>query len=172
MNVSFQDELQPFSEELQRYVTPVFLEELGFVKRKHKFSGADLATICIWVSQRVASDPLVRLCSRLYAATGTLLSPEGLNKRLNTKAVFLLQHIFSLLLQQKVCEQAQISKHLFSYFQRIHIVNATVFQVPNTLENTYPGSGGCAKTTGIKIQLEYNLHSGEFLNFQVGPGEK
>lgn len=82
MNLSIQDELQPFAEELKRYVTPVFLEELGFVKRKRKFSSSDLATICIWISQRVASDSLVRLCSRLHAATGTLLSPEGLNKRL------------------------------------------------------------------------------------------
>ncbi|PJN59396.1 hypothetical protein BAWEI_46670 [Bacillus mycoides] len=29
MNLSIQDELQPFAEELQRYVTPVFLEELA-----------------------------------------------------------------------------------------------------------------------------------------------
>ncbi|SPT76291.1 transposase for insertion sequence IS231F [Bacillus cereus] len=69
MNLSIQDELQPFAEELQRYVTPVFLEklerEIGFLKRKRKFSGSDLATICIWLSQRVARDLLVRLCSRL-----------------------------------------------------------------------------------------------------------
>jgi len=36
MNFSIQDELQSFAEELQRYVTPVFLEELareiGFIK--------------------------------------------------------------------------------------------------------------------------------------------
>ncbi|PFX86781.1 IS4 family transposase, partial [Bacillus mycoides] len=71
-----QDELQPFVEELQRYITPEFLEELAremkFVKRKRKFSGSDLATICIWISQRVASDPLVRLCSRLHAVIGTV----------------------------------------------------------------------------------------------------
>ncbi|PFV51756.1 IS4 family transposase [Bacillus cereus] len=175
MNLSIQDELQPFAEELKRYTTPVFLEELareiGFIKRKRKFSGSDLATICIWISQRVASDPLVRLCSRLHAATGTLLSPEGLNKRLNTKAVLFLQHIFSLLLQQKICEQTQISNQLFSYFKRIRILDATVFQVPNALENVYPGSGGCAQKAGIKIQLEYDLHSGQFLNFQIGPGK-
>lgn len=35
----------------------------------------------------------------------------------------------------------------------------------------YPGSGGCVQTAGIKIQLEYDLHSGQFLNFQVGPGK-
>ncbi|PHE83094.1 IS4 family transposase, partial [Bacillus pseudomycoides] len=35
----------------------------------------------------------------------------------------------------------------------------------------YPSSGGCAQTAGIKIQLEYDLHSGKFLNFQMEPGE-
>ncbi|MED3496902.1 IS4 family transposase, partial [Bacillus thuringiensis] len=40
-----------------------------------------------------------------------------------------------------------------------------------TLEHIYPGSGGCAQTAGIKIQLEYDLHSGQFLNFQIGPGK-
>ncbi|MBJ8026035.1 MULTISPECIES: IS4 family transposase [Bacillus] len=175
MNLSIQEELQPFAEELQRYITPDFLEELAremkFVKRKRKFSGADLATICIWISQRVASDPLVRLCSRLHAVTGTVLSPEGLNKRFNEKSVLFLKHIFSLLLQQKVCEQTHISSQLYTHFKRIRIMDATMFQVPNTLEHIYPGSGGCAQTAGIKIQLEYDLHSGQFLNFQVGPGK-
>ncbi|ALZ64737.1 hypothetical protein FORC13_p252 (plasmid) [Bacillus cereus] len=55
MNLSIQDELQSFAEELQRYVTPLFLgelaKELGFVKRTRRFSGSDLATICIriWI---------------------------------------------------------------------------------------------------------------------------
>ncbi|MEC3039689.1 IS4 family transposase, partial [Bacillus cereus] len=75
MNLSIQEELQPFAEELQRYITPVFVEELArdieFIKRKRKFSGSDLATICICISQRVSSEPLVRLCSRLHADTGT-----------------------------------------------------------------------------------------------------
>lgn len=175
MNLSIQEELQPFAEELQRYITPEFLEELAreikFIKRKRKFSGTDLATICIWISQRVASDSLVRLCSRLHAATGTLLSPEGLNKRFTAKSVLFLKHIFSLMLQQKICEQTHISNQLFAHFQRIRIMDATMFQVPNNLEHIYPGSGGCAQTAGIKIQLEYDLHSGQFLNFQVGPGK-
>ncbi|WP_257154710.1 IS4 family transposase [Bacillus cereus] len=118
-------------------------------------------------SQRVASDSLVRLCSRLHAVTGTVLR----NKRFNEKSVLFLKHIFSLLLQQKICEQTQISNQLFAHFQRIRIMDATMFQVPNTLEHIYPGSGGCAQTAGIKIQLEYDLHSGQFLNFQVGPGK-
>ncbi len=63
MNLLIQDELQLFSEELYRHLTPSLLEklakELGFAKRKRKFSGNELAAICIWVSQRTASDSLV-----------------------------------------------------------------------------------------------------------------
>ncbi|EOP10687.1 transposase for insertion sequence element IS231E [Bacillus cereus B5-2] len=107
MYLSISDELQLFAEELYEHLTPSFLEnlarELGFVKRKRKFSGYDLATICVWISQRVASDSLVRLCSQLHASTGTLMCPEGLNKRFNKKAVFFLKHIFSTLLKNKVC---------------------------------------------------------------------
>ena len=35
----------------------------------------------------------------------------------------------------------------------------------------YPVSEGCAQKVGVKIQLEYDLHSGQFLNFQIGPGK-
>ncbi|MGG1148168.1 hypothetical protein ABE246_06665, partial [Bacillus wiedmannii] len=49
MNLSIPDELQPFAAELQRYITPVFLEELArdieFIKRKRKFSGGSGAKI-------------------------------------------------------------------------------------------------------------------------------
>ncbi|UYX55751.1 IS4 family transposase (plasmid) [Bacillus thuringiensis] len=172
MYLSISDELQLFAEELYEHLTPSFLEnlarELGFVKRKRKFSGYDLATICVWISQRVASDSLVRLCSQLHASTGTLMSPEGLNKRFNKKAVFFLKHIFSTLLKNKVCGKSAIPIASLTYFQRIRILDATIFHVPKYLANVYPGSGGCAQTAGIKIQLEYDLHSGQFLNF---PGD-
>lgn len=172
MYLSISDELQLFAEELYEHLTPSFLEnlarELGFVKRKRKFSGYDLATICVWISQRVASDSLVRLCSQLHASTGTLMSPEGLNKRFNKKAVFFLKHIFSTLLKNKVCGKSAIPSASLTYFQRIRILDATIFHVPKHLANVYPGSGGCAQTAGIKIQLEYDLHSGQFLFF---PGD-
>ncbi|EEM55641.1 Transposase for insertion sequence element IS231B [Bacillus thuringiensis serovar monterrey BGSC 4AJ1] len=131
MNLSIQDELQLFSEELYRYLTPSLLEELakklGFVKRKRKFSGNELATICIWVSQRTASDSLVRRCSQLHAATGTLMSPKGLNKRFDKKAVEFLKYIFSALWKSKLCKTSAISNAALTYFQRIRILDATIF---------------------------------------------
>ncbi|AKR39042.1 transposase [Bacillus thuringiensis] len=99
------------------------------------------------------------------------MSPEGLNKRFNKKAVCFLKHIFSTLLKNKICDTSLIPSSSITYFQRIRILDATIFQVPKHLASVYPGSGGCAQTAGIKIQLEYDLHSGQFLNFQVEPGK-
>ncbi|PGD89797.1 IS4 family transposase, partial [Bacillus pseudomycoides] len=111
------------------------------------------------------------LCSQLYANTATLMSPEGLNQRFNRCAVIFLQRVFSLLVKSQLNDSSQIQNQYTSYFQRIRILDATIFQVPNHLAPIYPGSGGCAQTAGIKIQLEYDLHSGKFLNFQMEPGK-
>ncbi|EJS69876.1 transposase for insertion sequence element IS231E [Bacillus cereus BAG2X1-1] len=64
-----------------------------------------------------------------------------------------------------------ISSSSLTHFQLLRILDATIFQVPKHLAIVYPGSGGCAQTAGIKIQLEYDLHNGQFLNFQVEPGK-
>lgn len=99
------------------------------------------------------------------------MSPEGLNKRFNKKAVEFLKYIFSALWKSELCKTSAISSAVLTYFQRIRILDATIFQVTKHLADIYPRSGGCAQTADIQIQLEYDLHSGQFLNFQVGPGK-
>ena len=41
----------------------------------------------------------------------------------------------------------------------------------DTFVRHYQGSGGSSNTAGVKIQLEYDLLSGQFLNIHVGPGK-
>ncbi|KYG34447.1 hypothetical protein AZF08_08545 [Bacillus gaemokensis] len=57
MNLSIFDELELFSKELQRYMSPDALEQLarnvGFVKRKSKYRAQDLVALCIWLSQNI-----------------------------------------------------------------------------------------------------------------------
>lgn len=40
------------------------------------------------------------------------------------------------------------------------------------LSTVYPGSGGSGKASGVKVQLEYDLLSGQFLHVQVAPGKQ
>ncbi len=175
MNLSIQDEFHLFAEELQRFLSPSILQQLaqerGFVKRKSKYGARDLAALCIWISQHVASDSLTQLCSQLYANTATLISPEGLNQRFNPAAVAFLREVFTSLLTQKLCSNHSLSAHIISTFNRIRILDATVFQLPNQFATNYQGSGGSSNTAGVKIQLEYDLLSGQFLNVQLGTGK-
>lgn len=60
---------------------------------------------------------------------------------------------------------------MISSFERIRILDATVFQLPDSFATDYQGSGGSSNTAGLKIQLEYDLLSGQFLNVQLGPGK-
>jgi hypothetical protein len=58
------------------------------------------------------------------------------------------------------------------HFLRIRILDSTTFQIPDSLTEHYLGAGGCGHTAGVKVQLEYDLHSGQFLNLDVGAGKK
>ncbi len=175
MDLSLSKELHLFSQELQRLLSPIVLQDIarqvGFVQRSNKYQADELMALCVWFSQEVARTSLTQLCSRLEASTGVLMSPEGLNQRFNPAAVAFLREVFTLLLTQKLCATQSLSSRILSTFERIRILDATVFQLPDSFSTDYQGSGGSSNTAGVKIQLEYDLLSGQFLNVQLGPGK-
>ena len=79
------------------------------------------------------------------------MSPEGLNQRFNPAAVAFLREVFTSLLTQKLCSNHSLSAHVISTFNRIRILDATVFQLPDHFATDYQGSGGGSNTAGVKI---------------------
>ncbi|MGY0214719.1 hypothetical protein [Bacillus cereus] len=59
-----------------------------------------LADLCIGMGKDIAGYFLTRLCGDLKSKIGILISPEGLNVRLNVKAVGFLRSFFPHLLQK------------------------------------------------------------------------
>src|SRR3954447_15944895 len=59
MVLSFSEELHLFSEELQRFLSPIVLQEIakqvGFIQRSSKYQANELIALCVWLSQEVAS---------------------------------------------------------------------------------------------------------------------
>ncbi|WP_025151356.1 IS4 family transposase [Bacillus sp. H1a] len=176
MSVSVSDELQLFAQEIQSFLSPNTLRNLardvGFVQRTSKYQAKDLIALCVWVNQNVAMTSLTQLSSCLEASTAVLISPEGLNQRFNKAAVQLLQHLLAELLSKKLAASMPISSPYTSVFKRIRILDSTAFQLPDVFSSVYPGAGGCSHTAGIKIQLEYDLLSGQFLHIHTGPGKE
>jgi hypothetical protein len=91
MDISISDELELFTEELQRHMSPQALDQLarkiGFVQRRSKYRAQDLVALCVWLSKNIAHTSLTQLCSRLEANTCISMSAEGLNQRFNPQAV-------------------------------------------------------------------------------------
>ncbi len=176
MSISISDELQLFAQEIQRFLSPNALQNLardvGFVQRLSKYQAKDLIALCVWMSQKVATTSLTQLSSCLEASTEVLISPEGLNQRFNQEAVHFLQQLLAKLLNQKLASSMPISSPYTSIFKRIRILDSTAFQLPDSFSFVYPGAGGCSHTAGVKIQLEYDLLSGQFLHIHTGPGKQ
>ncbi|WP_108308305.1 IS4 family transposase, partial [Metalysinibacillus jejuensis] len=175
MHQILSNELNLFAQELRDCLSPTVLQDIakrvGFVKRASKYQANELIALCVWLSQEVGSTSLIQLCSRLEASTGVLMSAEGLNQRFNQAAVAYLREVFQALLAQKLCANQSLPDTLLSWFKRIRILDATIFQLPDAFAHDYQGSGGSSNTAGVKIQLEYDLLSGQFLNVHVGPGK-
>ncbi|EOO26176.1 hypothetical protein IIU_06018 [Bacillus cereus VD133] len=176
MSISVSDELQLFAQEIQNFLSPNFLRDLarnvGFVQRTSKYQAKDLVALCVWISQKVAKTSLTHLCSCLEASTEVLISPEGLNQRFNATAVQFLQQVLAELLKQKLSSTKMLTSPYASIFKRIRILDSTAFQLPDVFSSVYPGAGGCSHTAGVKIQLEYDLLSGQFLHIHTVPGKQ
>ncbi|PHE54109.1 IS4 family transposase [Bacillus pseudomycoides] len=176
MSISVSDKLQLFAQEIQSLLSPNTLQNLardvGFVQRTSKYRAQDLIALCVWISQSVGKTSLTQLCSCLEASTEVLISPEGLNQRFNAAAVQFLQKVLAKLLNQKLSSAKLLSSPYTSIFKRIRVLDSTAFQLPDPFSFVYPGAGGCSHTAGIKIQLEYDLLSGQFLHIYTGPGKQ
>ncbi|MEK5304466.1 IS4 family transposase [Bacillus sp. FSL R10-2201] len=176
MSISVSDELQLFAQEIQSLLSPNTLQNLakdvGFVQRTSKYRAQDLVALCVWISQSVAKTSLTQLCSCLEASTAVLISPEGLNQRFNAAAVQFLQQVLAKLLNRKLSSSRLCSSPYTSIFKSIRILDSTAFQLPDVFSSVYPGAGGCSHKAGIKIQLEYDLLSGQFLHIHTGPGKQ
>ncbi|AIK39350.1 transposase DDE domain protein [Bacillus pseudomycoides] len=176
MSISVSNKLQLFAQEIQSLLSPNTLQNLardvGFVQRTSKYRAQDLIALCVWISQSVAKTSLTQLCSCLEASTEVLISPEGLNQRFNAAAVQFLQKVLATLLNQKLSSAKLLSSPYTSIFKRIRVLDSTAFQLPDPFSFVYPGAGGSSHTAGVKIQLEYDLLSGQFLHIHTGPGKQ
>ncbi|MCP8971387.1 IS4 family transposase [Ectobacillus ponti] len=164
------EELRMLGEEFRRMFSVPHLQELArqteMIRRNRKCKAQDLVSLCVFLGQTISSESLVRLCTRLSEATGVSLSAEALNKRWNERTVKFLKQLFLYAFQQKICSVISLS----SPFSRIRILDSTSFQLPASYASAYRGSGGGGSEAGVKIQLEYELLSGTFLELEANHG--
>jgi len=172
--LTLDEDIKLFSDELKRCFSKDEIEEIakntGFVKRKGKVKACEFVCLCCFMNVEVANNTLVTLCTKLSEEIGVVISNQALDQRLNERCVKFLKKIFEKLLCKTIANNTRIPSIWDKYFKRIRILDSTAFQVPENYKDIYPGSGGCSQPSGVKIQLEYELKSGNLMNISVGAG--
>lgn len=111
-----------------------------------------------------------RACSVLDAHFDVSLSTEGLNQRFTNALVNFIRTLFATLCKNKLSSAIPLSKP-YHYFSRIRILDATAFGLPAYYASSYPATNCTPDKAGMKIQLEYDLISGEYLLVDVESGK-
>ena len=139
--------------------------DLGFKKRKRKVTPVEFLNLCVFGCDEICTTPLSSLSTKLQKSIGKSISTEGLNERFNHYAV----DFFKSFLEQLVKKQLNLKKtKKLYYFNRIRVADSTGFKLPIEYIDKYPGTGSAKNPmSSIKIQLEFDLLSGQFLNYDI-----
>lgn len=152
---------------LKSTLVEVKARQSGFVKRKSKLTGSHFAHLLVFSNGNLAQTSLLGMCQDFEYSHNELLSKQSLDERFNGCAVAFLKLLMEEVLSRHVPSDG--FKDLLPVCKTIRIKDATSFQLPEELQDIYPGSGGRSSKACMKIQFEYDLKSGKILELSVGP---
>lgn len=160
--------LETLIKEIQRYFSSKQLDEIakraGFIKRRRKLTSKHFLHLCLGESQAYLQNSLSRICGNLRKNHTVNISTEGLNQRFSPEAVCFLKEVF----YQFFCLRNPKLTFQSNVFNRLRIADSSGFSLPVTYKDGYEGS----TSSGVKIQLEYELLSGQFLELEVQDGKE
>jgi hypothetical protein len=142
----------------------------GFVKRASKLTGKLFLALVTFGAWSDATTTLAQLAAKVTQLDEQVeVSPEAIHQRMNQRALAFLQDMLRQALAkvqavEKVCDDG-----LFTAFTKVYLADSTGFELPDSLHELFPGSGGSAATAGAKIQAVWDYKSSGFGHFALTP---
>lgn len=142
--------------------------EKGFMIRDRKLDGNKFLKTLVFGFLQEPQASLNQLC-QVSRDMEVEITRQGLDNRLNDKAVQFLQERLKTALEQLRAKQGEVAKVL-DRFTEVYLLDSTVQSLPEALKEVFRGVGGNASEAAIKIQLLFGFRSGnmEHLEFVDG----
>ena len=138
-----------------------------FQKKHSKFTLEKFISLCVFSNNHLCENSLEELSTWLCINENLSITKQGVNTRFNNESVEFLKSLFSKLMMSQSKLLSHNERHLKSIFNRIDICDATSYKAPEKLKEHYEGNSGSGTGAIVKIQLEYDLLSGEFGSCKV-----
>jgi hypothetical protein len=145
-------------------------QETGFVQRRSKLNSVlfvqTLVVSCV-DKPEASLNQMVQWSDEL----GLELTAQGLNKRLNERAVTFLWRLVERAVAS-LRRQAGVPEAQLEQFKEIAIVDSTQVALPECLRVPFAGSGGNASSASIKFQLRFDYLAGHISALEVEAGRQ
>jgi len=135
--------------------------ETGFIQRQRVLTGASFVSGLVSGWQRNPSESLSGL-SQAIGNAGTPLTRQGVNGRFDEAAIRFLEAMVEASLSVMV-KGIPVWKGALSQFEGVVLTDSTIITLPNSLQNTWRGSGGYGKgasQAALKISVRWNVLDG------------
>lgn len=132
--------------------------ESGFLKRQRKLTPVSFLDTLLFnkYDNKVASlnDYSVDIAVR----HNTTIKKQSIDERFNESSLRFIKTLLEEQLEKQVAEK--LTTVCLEKFSSVKIKDSTRFQLPASLKDKYPGSGGAASEAGMHIQFEFDIKSG------------
>ena len=139
-----------------------------FVRRKSPITGQVFlkALVLGFLEKPKASlNEIAQSCLDL----GVAVTTQAINERINTFSVAFVQNMFcQALLVFK--NQQPLRLAILQQFTAINLIDSTTKALPDSMVAEYPGCGGNASLSGLKIQLVFDFLSGNMKQVEMQAG--
>lgn len=165
-----------FLDQLTSFFSDDFLNKSArqtkFIQRStSNISGLMFLSLQVFQEGNLVQTSLNDQCDFLEDEFGIRPTKQSLDERYNTYAISFLKTCFEHVVREVLVKQTGYD-YLRDRFSRIRIGDATSFQLPESFAPFYESAGGDTSGSSIKIQYEYDMISGGFLELQLGCGRR
>lgn len=98
------------------------------------------------------------------------ISKQGIDQRFNESALKYIQSLMSKTLSTQVSQF--IENGWLKFFNRVNVKDSSKFDLPAKLKDKLPGFGGSASKSGVCIQYEFEIKSGNVNDLTITPANR
>ena len=140
----------------------------GFVKRTSKITGKIFLALVTFGAWSDAKTTFAQLAAKVTQLDEHIdVSPEAIYQRMHKRAHAFLQEMIQHALAKTHAIASGCEDVFCAAFTKVYLADSTGFALPDSLKDTFPGSGGSAAKAGAKIQAVWDYKSSRFDHFAL-----
>jgi hypothetical protein len=155
---------------LEESIVNELARDCEFMQRNRKLTAYDLIESVLFSKFETDKLSLNDHCVYLLVHKGIIIRKQSVDERFNEKAVAFIKKLLERTLSEELLSSNKFP--VLDRFSKVRIKDSVSFQLPDSLKDVYPGSGGAASKAMAKIQFEYDFLSRQILELAVTPFTK